>query len=97
MRVSRQYKYDDNGVKIFTDQMPCFRPLNDGSTIFGFLEARIEPSGPQGKSKFMMSIVRNNGFEWKLLGETGVDPEDRETNVVEGCAEKVRDFSEWTH
>lgn len=92
MRVCRQYKYDDNGVEIFTDQMPCFRLLNDGSTIFGFLEARIEPLGPQDKSKFMMSIVRNKGFDWKPLGETGVGPEDRETNVVDGCAGYVETF-----
>ena len=28
------------GEKIFTDQMPCFRVLNDGKTIFGFIEAK---------------------------------------------------------
>lgn len=44
MRVCRQYKYDDKGVRIFTDQMPCFRLLNDGKTLFGFLEARLEPT-----------------------------------------------------
>ena len=48
IRVCRQYKYDYDGPnteytgqKIYTDQMPCFRVLNDGKTIAGFLEARL--------------------------------------------------------
>ncbi len=86
MRVCRQYKYDNNGVKIYTDQMPCFRLLNDGKTIFGFLEARVEPGGPQDKSKYMMSTVYNHGFDWKPLGENSEGPADRETNLFDGCA-----------
>lgn len=92
MRVSRQYKYDNHGVRIFTDQMPCFRLLNDGETLFGFLEARLEPEGPQGKSTFMMSTVRNRGFDWQPLGEEREGPADRETNVVRGCAGYVATF-----
>lgn len=92
MRVCRQYKYENNGVPIYTDQMPSFRLLNDGKTLLGFLEARVEPDGPQGKSKYMMSLVRNEGFDWKPLGETGVGPTDRETNLFEGCAGYVANF-----
>lgn len=92
MRVCRQYKYDNNGVPIYTDQMPSFRLLNDGKTLLGFLEARVEPDGPQGKSKYMMSVVRNEGLDWKPLGETGVGPRDRETNLFEGCAGYVANF-----
>jgi hypothetical protein len=91
-RICRQYKYDNNGVRIYTDQMPCFRLLNDGVTLFGFLEARLEPSGAQGESKFMMSVVRNAGFDWPPLSHTGTGPEDRDTNVVEGCAGYVACF-----
>ena len=92
MRVCRQYKYDDKGVRIFSDQMPCFRLLNDGETLFGFLEARLEPDGPQGKSTYMMSTVRNRGFDWQPLGEEREGPADRETNVVTGCAGYVATF-----
>jgi len=92
MRVCRQYKYDDKGVQIFTDQMPCFRLLNDGKTLFGFMEARLEPDGPQGSSKYMMSLVYNDGFDWTPLGEAGVGPTDRETNVLDGCAGYVATF-----
>jgi len=92
MRACRQYKYDDKGVQIFTDQMPCFRLLNDGKTLFGFMEARLEPDGPQGSSKYMMSLVYNDSFDWTALGETGVGPTDRETNVLDGCAGYVATF-----
>ncbi len=92
MRVCRQYKYDDRGVKIFTDQMPCFRVLNDGKTLLGFLEARLEPEGPGGKSIYMMSVVRNRGFDWTPLGEQTAGPADRETNVLKGCAGYVSVF-----
>lgn len=92
MRVCRQYKYDDNGVAIFTDQMPSFRLLADGKTLLGFMEARLEPDGPRGKSKYMMSLVRNHGFDWRQLGETGAGPDDRDTNLFEGCAGYVTVF-----
>lgn len=92
MRVCRQYKYDDKGVRIFTDQMPCFRLLNDGETLFGFLEARLEPDGPQGSSIYTMSVVRNRGFDWQPLGENTAGPADRETNLFKGCAGYVSTF-----
>lgn len=92
MRVCRQYKYDDKGVRIFTDQMPCFRLLNDGKTLFGFLEARLEPDGPQGSSIYTMSVVRNRGFDWQPLGENTAGPADRETNLFKGCAGYVSTF-----
>ena len=92
MRVCRQYKYNDRGVEIFTDQMPCFRLLNDGETLFGFLEARLEPDGPQGRSTYMMSVVRNRGCDWQPLGELRAGPDTRETNVVTGCAGYVALF-----
>ena len=92
IRVCRQYKYENNGVKIYTDQMPCFKLLNDGRTIFGFLEARVEPGGPQAKSKYMMSTVYNHGFDWRPLGENREGPADRETNLFDGCAGYVATF-----
>lgn len=92
MRVCRQYKYEDQGTKIFTDQMPCFRVLNDGKTLFGFLEAGLNPQGPQSKRIYKMSIVRNSGFDWKSLGEEGVGPSDRKNNLFRGAAGYVATF-----
>ena len=57
------------GQKIYTDQMPCFRVLNDGKTIAGFLEARLEtPTNITGTSYCKMSLVYNDGLTWKDLG-----------------------------
>ena len=80
MRVCRQYKYDDKGVRIFTDQMPCFRLLNDGETLFGFLEARLEPEGPQGNSIYTMSAVRNRGFGSRSARTRPVPPTAKRTS-----------------
>ena len=108
-RVSRQYKYDYktidpakiqyNGEKIYTDQMPCFRILNDGKTLLGFLEARIENPVPNDCSKDTysshceMSVVYNNGLEWEALGETKAGPSRRLTNVMKrGAAGYVATF-----
>ena len=36
--------YDDKGVRIFTDQMPCFRLLNDGETLSGSSKRASNPT-----------------------------------------------------
>lgn len=67
------------GQKIYTDQMPCFRVLNDGKTIAGFMEARLEtPTNIKGASYCKMSMVYNDGLSWKSLGEPD------KVNVTEG-------------
>ena len=100
IRVSRQFKYtyrtnveekkQYNGEKIFTDQMPCFRLLNDGRTIMGWLEARIENPAPPTdcgnsdtyNSHCEMSLVYNDGFTWQDLGENSAGPARRKTNIM---------------
>jgi hypothetical protein len=91
-RVCRQFKYVDRGVRIYTDQMPSFRLMPDGETILGFLEARLEPDGPSGKSIFKMSLVRNHGLEWKSLSDSASGPSDRETDIANACAGYVSIF-----
>lgn len=112
IRVCQQYKYDYrtsgtekaqyNGQKIYTDQMPCFRILNDGKTLVGWLEARLEKPVPEDcadsdtyNSYCMMSLVRNHSLEWEDLTSYDVakpGPEDRETNVIKGAAGYVATF-----
>ena len=91
-RVSRQYKYQYNGNPIFTDQMPCFRLLPDGKTIAGWLESRLETKIPLDyadknyySSYCKMSLVYNDGFDWKALPEDGTGPARRHTNVRRGA------------
>ncbi len=99
-RCCRLYKYEYDGPntqftgeKIYTDQMPCFRVLNDGKTIFGFLEDRLEePAGISGSSYYEMSIVYNDGLEWKDLGEESAGPQRRQSHLLRGCAGYVSVF-----
>lgn len=112
IRVCAQYKYDFkteqadkkqyNGQKIYTDQMPCFRILNDGKTIVGWMEARLETPTPSDcgltdtyNSHCMMSLVRNHSLSWTDI--TSYDavkegPADRQTNVMKGSAGYVSTF-----
>ncbi len=91
-RVCRQYKYrydgpdgDFSGQNIYTDQMPCFRVLNDGKTLFGFIESRLERTPSiYGDSYYALSAIWNDGLEWKDLGENSEGPETRVSNVIEG-------------
>ena len=83
-------KKDFFGQKIYTDQMPCFRVLNDGKTIAGFLEARLEtPTNIKGTSYCKMSMVYNDGLTWKDLGapnKTSITegPSRRYSNIFKG-------------
>lgn len=112
IRCSQQYKYDYytpgtekkqyNGQKIYTDQMPCFRLLNDGKTLAGWLEARLEKPAPEDcadsdtyNSYCMMSLVRNPSTQWEDLTSYEVErtgPEDRESNVLRGSAGYISTF-----
>lgn len=107
-RVSRLYKYDYftydsdkriyNGQKIFTDQMPCFRVLNDGKTIVGWLEDRLEEPAPADcatddySSFYEMSLVYHDGFDWEDLGEDGAGPQKRMNRVVAAAAGYISTF-----
>lgn len=99
-RVSRQFKYfydgpntEYTGTRIYTDQMPSFRVLNDGKTLVGFLEARLElPASNQGRSYCMMSVVWNDGLDWKDLGENSEGPARRATNALRGAGGYVCNF-----
>jgi hypothetical protein len=97
-RVCRNYKYeyDKETTKeksIYTDQMPSFRVLNDGKTLVGFLEGRLAtPLNNSGKMYHRMSVVYNDGFEWKDLGEDSEGPEHRLTYVIGGGAGYVETF-----
>lgn len=98
-RVCRQYKYDYDGEDIYTDQMPSFRVLNDGKTIVGWLEGRLETDVPEDyddkesyESYYMMSLVYNDGLDWKSLGEHSAGPQNRLTNIYDGCAGYVSVF-----
>lgn len=91
-RVIRQYKYMNQGVKIYTDQMPCVRMLNDGHTLLGFMEARLESDNTvNGESTYWMNLVYGKD-DWKILGEDEEGPADRQSNLFKGAAGYVGQF-----
>lgn len=93
-KISRQFKYVSDGHMIFTDQMPSVRLLNDGRTLCGFFESRLEPDFPaeDAKSTFMMSLVYNDGYEWEDLGNEKEGPKDRQTNLFMGAGGYISVF-----
>ncbi len=90
-KVIRQYKYDSGTTPIYTDQMPSVRLLNDGHTLLGFMEARLETSATSGDTSYWMSLVYGKD-EWKHLGDGEVGPEDRQSNLFKGAAGYVSQF-----
>lgn len=91
IRVCRQYKYTNAGVGVYTDQMPSFCLLDDGKTMFGFLEARLEENENSPNSVFKMSLVYGE-YPWKGLGYDEPGPEDRVSNICSGAAGYVGKF-----
>ena len=90
-RVCRQYKYTNSGIGVYTDQMPSFCLLDDGKTMFGFLESRLEENETSSKSVFKMSLVYGE-YPWKGLDYDEAGPEDRISNICSGAAGYVGKF-----
>lgn len=90
-KVIRQYKYDNGSTPIYTDQMPSVRLLNDGHTLLGFMEARLETSATSGDTSYWMSLVYGKD-QWKSLSEGETGPEDRQSNLFKGAAGYVSQF-----
>ena len=91
-RVCRQFKYYHMDERIYTDQMPSFRVLADGKTVFGFLEARLEPGGHGTGSSYAMSLVYNDAYLWTNLIKDNEGPSERKTNAFTGSAGYVSTF-----
>lgn len=91
-KVIRQYKYMNQGRRIYTDQMPVVRMLNDGETLAGFVEARLEDNNQNdGNSYFMMSLVYGKD-NWEHLTGNDVGPADRQTNLFRGAGGYISQF-----
>ena len=91
MVVCRQYRHTyEDGTRIYTDQMPSFRLLNDGSTLLGFMEANC--AAPSEKGDYRMSVVRQHGVDWTPLTGDEVAPADRDSNVMPGAGGYVSTF-----
>lgn len=91
--VCRQHRctYDD-GTRIYTDQMPSFRLLNDGKTLLGFLESNVSDIPKGEKSNYRMSVIRQHGVDWTPLQGDEVGPSDRDSNIARGAGGYVATF-----
>ncbi len=91
--VCRQHRctYED-GTRIYTDQMPSFRLLNDGTTLLGFLESNIADFTKGEKNDYRMSVIRQHGLDWTPLQGDEVGPSDRDSNIARGAGGYVATF-----
>ena len=91
--VCRQHRctYED-GTRIYTDQMPSFRLLNDGTTLLGFLESNIADFTKGEKNDYRMSVIRQHGVDWTPLQGDEVGPSDRDSNIARGAGGYVATF-----
>ena len=102
--IARQYKYpydgsntEYHGQNVYTDQMPCFRLLNDGKTLIGFLEGRYETGNSLAgdyTSYHRMSLVRSSGTEWTAITGDSQNalPSLRNTSAMVGTGGYVETF-----
>lgn len=91
--VCRQHRFTyEDGTDIYTDQMPSFRLLNDGTTLLGFLESNTSDITKGEKDNYMMSVIRQHGVDWTPLQGKEVGPSDRDSNVVRGAGGYVSTF-----
>ncbi len=90
--VCRQYRHTyEDGTRIYTDQMPSFRLLNDGKTLLGFMEGACHTPNSKDK-RYRMSVVRQHGTDWSPLTGDRVGPTDRDTNITRGAGGYVATF-----
>ena len=102
--VARRYKFDYDGKNtdrhgdyVYTDQMPCFRLLNDGKTYAGFLEGRLEdPMSYAGDytSYHKMSLVKSSENGWVGITKDSRTalPVTRKTDALSGTGGYIECF-----
>lgn len=83
--IARQFKFYKDGYRSYTDMLPCFRLLNDGKTVFGTVEDRLQPDGPETRSVYNVSIMKNDSPHWPAVtGEEDGPAEGRQSNIILG-------------
>lgn len=87
-RIAQQYRMDsDEGVKIFTDQMPTTLETGPGGEIALAVESKI------ANDPFHISIIHTHD-NWPIdLGLDEEGPSDREDNIFVGAAPYLGRFS----
>jgi len=92
-KVSRQYKYDYKGRRVYTDQMPSARVLNNGSLAV-IMEAYYGEEFPLNvwhHRRVMVSLAYAEQDYAVLTGDEA-GPEDRQTNLFQGAGPYMAQF-----
>jgi len=85
-KVIRQYiKTLDNGIRIYSDQMPVVRLLNDGINMAGIMEVMFS-DGEAAKICLVYAQYTGTGNGWPHLTGDESGPIDRTGNVINGAA-----------
>ena len=88
-RVSQQYTHTENGIKVFTDQMPCAILLNNSNTIAMAAESKFL----QGSEEIYYITMAYNDDNWAVgLGIDEEGPVDKQNNMFKGAAPYLRQF-----
>lgn len=86
-RIVQQQIYEENGIQIFTDQMPVAVLLNDNKTILMAVESLLPD-----KSGHTISIIRSHDFFEQTLEENEYGPYDRDDFATSGAAPYIVQF-----
>ncbi len=88
-RVCQQYTHTENGIKVFTDQMPCAILLNNSNTIALATESKFL----QGSEEIYYITMAYNDDNWAVgLGIDEEGPTDKQANMYLGAAPYLRQF-----
>lgn len=90
--IGRQFKFFNNGVRVYTDYNPRLALLSDGRTMFGITGGRTQPDGPGTPSIYQMSLIRNDGWLWSGLAGEQEGPSDKQKNAFLGKCGDVAVF-----
>jgi hypothetical protein len=91
-RVIRQFKYENAGYRVYTDQMPSVRMLNDGVSLAAIVESRLETGNiPGGTPYYRLSLAYGKN-DWTPLDGDSVGPQDRQSNVCIGAGPYLAQF-----
>ena len=88
-RVSQQYTHTKNGIKVFTDQMPCAILLNNTNTIALATESKFL----EGNEEVYYITMAYSDDNWAQ--ELGIDeegPADKQENMYLGAAPYLKQF-----
>lgn len=88
-RVSQQYTHTQDGIKVFTDQMPVAIRLNNSPTTALAAESKFLRDG---RETFFVTLAYSDDNWARALGLDEAGPADKQENLFAGAAPYIRQF-----